>query len=181
MLLEEVRLTGLEPVNQVSAPLVSGRDFVLQRMRVDYDVAAKTYEAELKHLEQLQQRVAVGMADSFDLATAQSLVKERRMTLEGIERKLAIRQDFLAHKIDAGLADLRMLEAEADQRVRILTSKVELSRQEATRIAARVQTGGTQQLEAAEASLRVLAVEYELSKASYDLMLIRKQIAQRGR
>ncbi len=181
LLLEEVRLTGLEPVNLVSAPLVSGRDFVLQRLSVDYNVATQTYQTELKHLEQLQQRVAVGMADSFDLATSQALANERRMMVEGIERKLAIRQDFLAHKIDAGLADLRVLEAEADQRVKILTGKVELSKREAGRLLARVQTGGAQQLEAAEASIRQLAIEYELSKATYDLTLIRKQIAQRGR
>jgi pimeloyl-ACP methyl ester carboxylesterase len=59
--------------------------------------------------------------------------------------------------------------------------RIAVAMEDAARINARVQMGGAQQLEAAEASMRQLAVEYELSKANYDLMLIRKQIAQRGR
>jgi outer membrane protein TolC len=179
--IEEIQLTGREPADQVSAALVSGRDFVSQRWQVDVTVPAGALETEQLRLTEMQQRVAVGMADAFDLEASRARVTELRFTLEGLQRKLEIRRQFLNHEIDAALADLRVLEAEADQRVRILTGKVDLSRKETARITARVQVGAAQQLDAAEASLRVLAVEYELSKANYDLMLIRKQIAQRGR
>jgi hypothetical protein len=179
--MEEIQLTGREPVDQVSAPLVSGRDFVSQRWRVDMSVPLGAREAEQLRLTEMQQRVAVGMADSFELEVSRARINEVRFTGEGLERKLEIRRQFLKHEIDAAMADLRVLEAEADQRMKILTGKVELARKETARITARVQAGAAQQVEAAETSMRQLAVEYELSKSNYDLILIRKQIAQRGR
>jgi outer membrane protein TolC len=178
---EEVRLTGREPVTQLSAPLVGGRDFVTERWRIEMTVPTMALDAEQQRLTAWQRRVSAGMANASELEPIRLHLKELEATITGYQRKLDIRQRFLNKNMDAGLADLRVLEVDADQRVALLTGNIELSRQEVDRIQARVAVGGSPSLDALEAALRLHQVEFELEKAQYDLELIRRKIGQRGR
>lgn len=179
--LNEVRLSGLEPSMQVSAPLVSGRDFVTQHWRLEIEAQKAALETEQLRLKDTQTRVSVGMADSFDVEPARARVKELEVALLCYQRKLEIRQQFLNKSVDAGLADLTVLAVEADQRVETLKGRIDLSKKELQRAQARFTTGNALRLDVAEAEIRVQQTELDLSKAQYDLLLIRRQIEQRGR
>ncbi len=179
--LQEVRLTGLEPAMQVSAPLVSGQDFVSQHWRLEIQAQQAALETEQVRLNAEQRRWAAGMSDSFELESIRGKVKELEAAISGSQRKLDIRQKFLSKSIDGGLADLRVLEVDADQRVVVLTARVDAIRKELERVKMRVSTGQSPQLDMAEAQVRLQQAEFELSKAQYDLALIRRQIEQRGR
>jgi len=177
--IEEVRLSGHEPVTQVSAPLVSGRDFVSERWRIEMAVPEAALNTEQTRLAAAQRRFAAGMADgTAEIDPIVAHLAELRATIETYKRKLDIRQKFLNKGMDAGMADLRVLEVDADQRVGMLTSRIEVSRKEVDRVKARVAVGASPPLELAGAELQLHQIEFELSKAQYDLALIRKQIAK---
>jgi hypothetical protein len=178
---EEVRLTGHEPVTQVSAPLVNGRDFVSERWRIELSVPAAAFQAEQARMKSAEARVAVGMTDTFEIEPIRARLKEIEFAIDGYRRKLDFRQKFLNKSIDAGLADLRVMEVDADQRMRILVSKIQLGLRELDRLKARVAVGAAQSLEFAAAELELRQMDVEASKAQYDLALIRQKIAERGR
>jgi len=178
----EVRLSGHEPVMQVSAPLISGQDFVTQRWRVEMTVPEAALNTEQTRLAAAQRRFSAGMADgTSEIDSIMAHLAELRATIEAYKRKLDIRQKFLGKSMDAGMADLRVLEVDADQRVGLLASRIEVSRKDVDRVRARVAVGSSPPLELAGAELQLHQIEFELSKAQYDLALIRKQIDQRGR
>jgi len=178
---EEVRLTGHEPVTQVSAPLVSGRDFVSERWRIELSVPTAEFQAEQTRMKHAEARVSLGMIDSFEIEPIRARLKELEFAMDGYRRKLDFRQKFLNKSIDAGLADLRVMEVEADQRMKILMSKIQVGLRALARLKARVAVGAAQSLEFAAAELELRQMDVEVSKAQYDLALIRQKIDQRGR
>lgn len=176
--LREVQLTGLEPLNQISAPLVSGRDFVSERLHIEMSVPVAALDWEKTRLADVQRRVAVGAASTSEMDVARSRITEIQAAVEALQRKIEIRQQFLSKQLDATLADLRVLEAEAQQRREALMPKIDLARKQAKDIAAKVEIGVASSVELAEAQIRVRELELDLMKATMDLTVIRQQIQQ---
>jgi len=175
--LQEVRLTGREPLNAISSPLVSGHDFVGERLRNDMTVSKAALSLEQKRLQDAKTRVEIGMANALDMAVAETRVKELESGLRAIERKLQIRQRFLAGTITSAQADLMVLEAEAEQRLEALKPKRELAIAQLDQVRQRVQAGGAQQIEFAEAKLKVQTLETELMKAELELAIVRQKLS----
>ena len=77
------------------------------------------------------------------------------------------------------MADLRVLEAEAEQRRSSLRPRMELAQRMSKDVAQRVQTGTAQQVELLEAQLRLAQLAADLAKADMEIAMIRRQIEQR--
>ena len=176
--LDEVRITGREPRDEMSSPLVSGRDFVSQRLRIEMSVPETALALERARLQNAERRVQVGMADPVDVEVSRVRALEVALALDALRRKIEIRQKFLTGGADAVETELRVLESEAEQRKKTLAPKVELARKDTERISARVQIGTAQSVELAETTLKQLQLQTELSKAELDLALTRRQIEQ---
>jgi len=174
--LEEVRLTGQEPVTSVSAPLVQGRDFVSQRWEAELQVPQKAREIEQLRQRDAERRYAIGVTDSADVEVASAKVSELDAALSGLQGRLEIRKRFLGKEIDAAQAELRVLEAEAAQRQMALTPQVEMAKRAVNRVAAMVQKGLADNLELTKANLTLLGLQQQLIKADLDLALIRKRL-----
>jgi hypothetical protein len=174
--LDEVRLTGREPRTELSSPLVSGRDFVGQRLRIEISVPETALDLERARVKDTQRRFDVGVASATEVELSKVRALEVQTVIETFRRKVDIRQKFVNGGADAVETDLRVLEAEAEQLKKVLAPKVAMARKEMEQMAARVEVGTAQPVELAEASLRRLELETALSKADLDLTLIRAQI-----
>ena len=69
----------------------------------------------------------MGAASNLDLVISQNQVKELETAVRLIEQKINIRRQFVAGQIDEPMAELRLLEAEAEQRRFIALPKLELA------------------------------------------------------
>jgi outer membrane protein TolC len=174
--LAEVRQTGREPLNEISAPLVSGRDFVSERWQVELRVPEAQLALEKARLQGLRRRVDVGVANPDELRTLETNVMSLEAAIHGLRRKLDARQEFVRGRIDRPRAELRLLEIEAEQRRSVILPQLELARQNLQRIARLVQVGLAANIELREAELRLKEMETELAKADLDLALVRKQL-----
>jgi outer membrane protein TolC len=174
----EVMATGLEPLNEVSAPLVSGRDFVGERWRIEMTVPLSALQLEKSRLAEARRRYEVGAAGAADLDVARSRIVELETVVEALGTKMVIRQQFLKKEIDAALAVLRVLEAEAQQRRAALLPRVDLARKQLKDIKTRVDIGTAAPLELAEAQVRLKELELDLMKADMDLTIARQKIQQ---
>jgi len=176
--LEEVRLAGREPRIELSSPLVSGRDFVGERLRVEMSVPERMVALESARLKDAQRRFEVGVSTASELEVSQHRVLEVQTALETWQKKIQIRQKFLSGGFDAVETELRVLKAEAEQLKKTLAPKLQMAGKESARIAARVEVGTAERVELAQAKLRQLELETSLSKADLDLVLIRRRIDQ---
>ena len=177
--IEEVRITGREASNEISAPIVKGRDFVSERLQIQMAVPQAVLEFERLRLRNLERSFSVGAGSPLEAGEARSRVSEVDAGVEAFRKKLEIRQQFLARKIDAATAELRVLEAEADQREKALAPKIELARKESQNADAKVRIGAASSMDQAEAAMRLEELEMERAKANLNLARVRQQLDQR--
>jgi hypothetical protein len=176
--LSEVRLTGAEPVDAISAPLVSGRDFVTERLQAELILPATALETERHLLREIRGRVAHGVAPAAAQAEAEVRVIEAEAARTSLERKLGVRRQFVGGAITGAQADLRVLEGDAEQRLKTLEPKIALARLLVSATEQRFNVGLVTRVDVAEARLKLSELEAEHAKAQLDLALLRKKIEE---
>jgi hypothetical protein len=174
----EVLATGREPMKTVAAPLVSGRDLVSDRMRVEMSVKEAALEAAKLHAQAAKTRFDVGLAGIEDVEAAGARQSDVESALEHARVKLQIRQRFLGGQISAPTAELLVVEADTERRRAALARRVDFMHRQMNDLRTRVEIGTLSPLDVAGAELRLLELELALKKAQYDLALIRQQIGK---
>jgi hypothetical protein len=176
--LEEVRITGHDPLSNLSSPLVSGRDFIGEGLQIEMSVPQAALELEQFRLQETIKRVEVGSAPPIDIGVSRLRIVEVEAAIESFRKKMDIRQSFLDRRIDGPEVELRVLEVEAEQRQKTLIPKVELAREELEGARKRVQAGIAESILVAEADLRLQKLEADLAKVVLDSALARRQLKQ---
>ncbi len=174
----EIRATGRAPLSALSAPPISGRDFVTERLRVQMAVPAAARERGKVRAQALQSSFDVGMASAIEVEAARTMLIEFESAVEMFQRKIGIRQTFLKGGIPAAVADLRALEAEADLRQTVLARRIESAQRQVSDLKARLEIGTANPLNIAKAEMELQQLRAEGAKASYDLHLIRSQLGK---
>jgi outer membrane protein TolC len=176
--LEEVRITGHDPLSNLSSPLVSGRDFIGEGLRIEMSVPQAALELEQIRLRDTKKRVEVGVVSPIEIEVSRLRIVEVEAAIESFRKKKDIRQSFLDRRIDGPEVELRVLEVEAEQRQKTLIPKVELAREELDATRKRVQAGIAERVLIAEAELRLQKLETDVAKVALDLALVRRQLEQ---
>ena len=176
--LEEVRITGHDPLSNLSSPLVSGRDFIGEGLRIEISVPQVALELEQIRLRDTKKRVEVGTVSPIEIGVSRLRIVEVEAAIESFRKKMEIRQSFLDRKIDGPEVELRVLEVEAEQRQKTLIPKVELAREELEAARKYVQAGIAESVLVTEAELQLQKLEADLAKAELALALARRQLEQ---
>jgi outer membrane protein TolC len=179
--LEEIRLTGREPLDEISSPRVQGRDFVGERLRINMSVPEAALELARSRVRRADSMLALGLVNSMEVSGARAELTEMEASVQAFQTKLEIRRAFLENKTDAAMAELRLLESDAVKKQKMIAPKVELARAQLERANRNVQLGLAQRVEVAQATLRLQELEADAAKADLDLLLVRRQIEQRRR
>jgi hypothetical protein len=179
--LQEVRLAGREPLNEVTAPLVEGRDFVSERWQAEMAVPLAALDLEASRLQATERRVAVGVANPSDVAAVKGRIVELEISIDTFRRKLAVRQAFVKGQAEAAIAELQMLEATADLQRQLLLRQLDDAGRSLQRMQALFDRGLVNPVTIAEQELKLKEIEAQLAKAELDLQLIRKQLTDRRR
>jgi outer membrane protein TolC len=179
--LAEIRLSSREPLSEVSAPLVNGRDFVSERLEIELAASKAASEVQRQLLQQTERRVAVGVANPVDAEVVRAVQQELQSARAALEKKLQIRQAFLRKELDAELASLRVLATEAEQRRAALEPKAERASKELQNVQRRFETGLASVTDTVEAQLRLSKIQLDLAQVAADLARIQERIAKRGR
>lgn len=172
----EVRASGREPVKTVSAPLIGGRDFVSERWQVELQVPSASVEVARAAVAAARRRFAVGLAGNNDVEQAASREIELESSMQTAQRKLGIRQAFLKRELTAAVAELRLMEIETEMRHAVLARRIAFSGRQIQDLQAMVQIGTLSSLDLAQAKVQLQELQLALTKAEYDLALIRKQL-----
>jgi len=116
--LDEVRVSGETPRNELYAPAVDGRDFVSERLAIERKVLELDLGLRRARLERLKQRVDLGIAprDGLDESLASTAIQEAG--IGDVEKRLDLRKQFIAGAMTAEEVEIqdRMTAAERDLR-----------------------------------------------------------------
>ena len=116
--LDEVRVSGETPRNELYAQAVDGRDFVSERLAIERKVLELDLGLRRARLERLKQRVDLGIAprDWLDESLASTAVQEAG--IGDVEKRLDLRKRFIAGAMTAEEVEIqdRMTAAERDLR-----------------------------------------------------------------
>jgi len=177
--LEEVGVTGREPRDEVSAPPTPGRDFVQERLAVSMSIAKGALDLEMKKVQSAERRVQIGLEQSSTTAALRARIIELESGVEILQGKMEIRQLFVARKYDSTLAELRVVEIEAEKRYRALKPQYEMALREKERLESSVSKGVAAQIDVTKANVRVLELLTELQRAEVEVAIARQRIAER--
>ncbi len=117
--LEEIALTGERPRNEISAPLVRGRDFLTLRLQARVPDFEKQVEVAERTLERLRELEQSGMVSARDLIADKRRLADARGELDILRRRISIRGSFLRGEFSAEHVQLLDLEATTARRLQM--------------------------------------------------------------
>lgn len=107
---EEIQASGKTPDNQITAPLLDGRDFVTERLRLDLEKAMGRFSHFQNRLGWAREAMRLGQvaSESDHVRQAEASVVFSETDVARIQEKMALRQRFLdgeimALEVEAGL------------------------------------------------------------------------------
>ena len=122
---DELAAAQREVDRRISAPLVRGRDFVHERLRVDADYRARMLEIHEKDEASLKIQYQSGMIPRGELRQAQRVAAASRAESARLTERMALRAEFVAGQIDGVTCERRDRIAAAEHRGRVLDAEAE--------------------------------------------------------
>ncbi len=172
--LEEVKMSGDIPRNELYAPLVGGRDFVSERLEME----KKAIELNLEHLriqsKRLNQLVERNLARVDETTQIQAAIADLKMMIDKIQERLDLRTRFLAREIttqEVEIAD-RMTGAERD--LQLARSKVDSLQEQMERLKALEVQGTVSHREVMQLQYALDAAQAELKLAILEVDVLEK-------
>lgn len=178
--LEEVRAGGREPRNDVAAPLVSGRDFVSERIEIEIDVINRRLGLALEELQRAQQRHDIGVETTSNVESLRSGMQRIQAQRGQLGDRLTFRRGFLDGEITAVEAELYVMRSEAERSSEALRSQIMAVATEVERMRSRVDTGTADANALLVLQLGLAEIEAELRLAQIEQQIIQRELdAQR--
>ncbi|MCH7873345.1 MAG: hypothetical protein IID33_16740 [Planctomycetes bacterium] len=163
--LAETRITGKEPNDSLSAPLVGARDFVAERLAQRRSPMRRRLELVLGEARSAQELVDAGASSAGARKAAQIQVGAAEAELSGLEHRNQLRATFLAGELSAVDVELNGMRVAAIAAREIAIGQIEVLAEEYKRITLLSDRGfvSGSELRAVESELRAVEVHVELA------------------
>lgn len=173
---EEVDASGGPVRNEISAPLVDGRDFVSERLQLRLDPISVRGQSLGEFINLTEVRIRAGTTTSDSL---RPLIMERdRLAAEAdqIRQLLALRQTFLDGDMGAAEAENRHRLLLATTRLGFAESQLARLRTEGDRVQQRFAVGIAPQSEVVAMQRELFEAEAEVQMAEIEVRLIEQEL-----
>ena len=118
---EEIRSSGRAPQNEISAPLVGGRDFVTERLLVRVAAAQERLSTVEERRDWMQEAADAGLVEPREAEQFRPPLIEMEAEIDGIRQRIDLRQRFAAGELTPG---------EAEAELEMMDTRVQLQRLE---------------------------------------------------
>jgi hypothetical protein len=162
--IDEIGLGSQPPRDDLNAPLVGGRDFVTERIRLDLVNAQQQLSAAERTLATVDRRVRVGAVPELARGEAELDVTRANAALAVLAERLSLRRAFVENATPADELARRLETARLRQDVRVAQQALELAKARAANLDRRRAVGSATELDALRAQVEVMERELELSR-----------------
>jgi hypothetical protein len=167
--MEEVRISSSPARDELWAPLVGGRDFVRDRLRLQALATERRLRSIEAEMVELERAVATGAVDALVAQDAKMRVMAAQRELEAFARRESLRREFLEKNLspEAVARSLQLIDATsaiqtAQQQMELAGMRLQLSRD-------RMRIGAASELEVKRAEVDLLELELRLQSLKRQL------------
>jgi hypothetical protein len=170
---EEVRITGLDPDNSLSAPILRGRDFVTERLELERAVLLQ----RVSLIDKEASRTGLGLTGSPEMAREHEAA---RAALSIVDERVALRQDYLAGARTARQVELAHIQFSVERQRELATQRVNELQQELDRMHTLVEEGMATRSEARPVEMEFRAAVLQLDLAELEMQILERKLAERS-
>lgn len=163
--LEEIRLSGADPNQDLSAPLVDGRDFVSDRLTFDVKVAQEWLSLSEYRWGRYAELFGAGVVNQENLAQAELALEEAQIGIQSLSFQMDLRHRFLAGGMSPAEAIREAEIQEASRGLQHLDGILNTVTIRVQTLEERVDAGLVHESELRQARLEVMRVEMEIELA----------------
>ena len=171
---EETLITGYDPDDSLSAPIVRGRDFVTERLVLQQALLAKRVSI-------IDGQVSAREQDLNHPSTmAREFVREQEAAeaaLSIVEKRLALRQDFLTDTRTARQVELADMQFSVESQLEMATRRVDELQPQLDRIQALVEEGMVARSEARPVEMEFRAAVLQRVLAELEMQILETKLA----
>jgi len=172
---EEIEASGEAPRNEISAPLVDGRDFVTERMRLELQTAMDRFSLFEQRLAGTMEAVDTGFfaSDSDHVRQAEASVAHMETEVAGIQERMTLRRRFLDGELTAVEVEAGLEIEEAESRLEQHRLEYDLINGQMGDIIEAVQIGHMAEGSLEQIRLQLMQLEMEMEILERTLELLR--------
>ncbi len=172
--LDEVKVSGVIPRNELYAPVVRGRDFVSERLKIERKMIELDFGPLRRRLERFKQLVEKDLARGDQLEHIQAEIAARKMTIDKIQKRLDLRKRFVAGEITAHEVEIRGRITVAERNLHLAKSRVDSLKEQLKRLKNLETRGLISQTEIKPLQYTLLAAQAELELATLEMDVLKK-------
>ncbi len=172
--LEEVRMSGDIPRNELYAPLVGIRDFVSERMKIEIEEAEVVLENLGIHLDRVKRLVEEKAVRGDEMAQIQAEIANRKMMIQKIQERLDLRRRFLEGAVTAREVEIGDRMTGAERNLQLARSRTEVLKEELARMQGLEAQGSVTSMEVRQMEYALAAAEAQLKLAALEKDVLEK-------
>jgi hypothetical protein len=171
--IEEITAGSQAPRDDLTAPLVGGRDFVKDRLQLDLMVAQQLLTKREAARADAERRARLGAGSEVAQLEAESAVSRARANLAVLAERLTLRQEFLQRGTSAEVLARKLNEFQVKQDVMVVQSELSAAR-------ARLDLVERQQRVGAASDVDLLRAQLEVKQRELDLQQLGQRLQRMG-
>ena len=177
---EEIRESGREPLGELSSPLVGDRDFVSEKIQIRMHVASLHRNTIRSELERERSMMEAGLVGSRDVQGRNLSLREAELQLDGLARRLDVRQAYLNADISAVEAELQVLELEVQNRMVLLNEQRQFFQSQFERMQEMADEGTVGASDLSGMEMQIAEIEGQLRMAETEFGIVQRELARRA-
>jgi hypothetical protein len=173
---EEIEASSRPPQNDLSSPLVGGRDFVTERLqlrRLEYEEAYRSLEGKMLSR---QRDTDSGATNPTGIEDIRLHMYDHEMKMKELDEKLHLRNRFIEGELSAKQVDLLVMISEAETKLDELQTYAAHHRDRLKAIEREFQLGRVSNTDVLMAQFQLEAAETEEQVVQIELQLLRNNL-----
>ncbi len=175
----EVQASRNPPRNELWAPLVGGRDYVTERLKVMAEVVREGVVAAEAEERLADQRVKIGAAGVWVLQAAQLKTMEEQARLQQLLAAIQLRDEAVARKLSSEEVTRRQQFVNMELELAAAGQRLTIARERLERMQAMAGSGAIPLIEVKRAELNLLEQELGLERITTELDRLRREAGNR--
>lgn len=172
--LDEVKVSGVIPRNELYAPVVRGRDFVSERLKIERKEVELDLELLRRRLGRFKQLVEKDLVRGDELDHIQAEISARKVTSDKIQKRLDLRKRFVAGEITAQEVEIKGRITVAERNLHLAKSRVNSLKEQLKRLKTLETRGLISQTEIKPLQYALNAAQAELILATLEMDVLEK-------
>jgi hypothetical protein len=171
---EEVRISGRGPEDDLTAPLVGGRDFVTERLELEAEARRMEFASAQMRYNEILGRVGTGVEEESVALEARRPLDVLAVQIHALEERMALRARFIEGEITAWETEAEAKSSEINAQLRDHQLTLQALMRFQDQMAEQVETGIQPESQLIQLRLQVQQLQMEMATLQRTLEILQR-------